>query len=325
VAFGFTLNVIVRVVAVDAVTVPTAPLLKTTLLFPGIKEKPKPLIVIVAARIDRLAVLRVTTGVTLATCIAAPLDLPLVVTTAVRIPAVCGFVENVTSSEVAVAVVTVPTAPLLNVTVLFAATVLKPAPVIVIVESTAVMEVVATVTAGATVAICVAVPLVCELVVTIAVRVPSAIGFVENVTVSKLTVAEVTVPIAPLFMTTVLLAATGSNPEPEIVTVVALIARLVVLLVTTGVTVATWTAAPLTIPLVVTITVRLPAVFGLIENVTVISVNVADVTVPTAPLLKTTVLREATGSKSLPSMTTVVEFAARPAVLSVAAGIEAAT
>ena len=69
VAFGFTLNVIVSVVAVDAVTVPIAPLLKTTLLFPGIKEKPKPLIVIVVARIDRLAVLRVTTGVTLATCI----------------------------------------------------------------------------------------------------------------------------------------------------------------------------------------------------------------------------------------------------------------
>jgi hypothetical protein len=40
-------------------------------------------------------------------------------------------------------------------------------------------------------------------------------------------------------MTTVFLAATRSNPKPLITTVAALIARLVVLLVTTGVTAAT--------------------------------------------------------------------------------------
>lgn len=77
----------------------------------------------------------------------------MVVTTAVRLPAACGFVEKVTVRVVAVAAVTVPTAPLLNVTVLFPATVLKPAPVIVTVEALAANAVVVAVTAGATVAI----------------------------------------------------------------------------------------------------------------------------------------------------------------------------
>jgi hypothetical protein len=69
------------------------------------------------------------------------------------LPAVVGFVENVTVKVVAVEAVTVPTAPLSNVTVFSAATVLKPAPVIVIVDALAASEVVAAVTAGATVAI----------------------------------------------------------------------------------------------------------------------------------------------------------------------------
>ncbi len=54
------------------------------------------------------------------------------VTTAVRLPAVVGLVENVTVSAVEVAAVTVPTAPLLNVTVLLAAVGSKPKPLIVI-------------------------------------------------------------------------------------------------------------------------------------------------------------------------------------------------
>lgn len=158
---------------------------------------------------------------------------------AVRLPAVCGFVEKVTVNVVAVAAVTVPTAPLLKVTVLFPATVLKPAPVIVTVDAFAAIDVVTAVTAGATEAICVGAPLDCEFVVTTAVRLPIAVGLVVNVTVSDVAVAAVTVPTAPLFITTVLLAATGSKPKPLIVTVVELIARLVVLLVTTGVTVPT--------------------------------------------------------------------------------------
>ena len=65
--------------------------------------------------------LLVTIGVTVATCTAAPLLTPSVVTTAVRLPAVVGLVENVTVSEVAVAAVTVPTAPSLKTTVLLPA------------------------------------------------------------------------------------------------------------------------------------------------------------------------------------------------------------
>ena len=45
-----------------------------------------------------------------------------------RFPTDVGLVENVTVSEVAVAAVTVPTAPLLKTTVLFTAVVLKPYP-----------------------------------------------------------------------------------------------------------------------------------------------------------------------------------------------------
>ena len=76
-------------------------------------------------------------------------------------------------------------------------------------------------------------------VVTTAVRLPTAAGFVENVTVSAVGVAAVTVPTAPLLKATVLWAAVGSKPKPSMVTVVALAARLAVLLVTTGVIVAT--------------------------------------------------------------------------------------
>lgn len=66
-ARGRVENVIVNVVAVAAVTVPTAPLLKTIVLLPGVVLKPKPVMVMVLELIDRLAVLRVTTGLTTAT------------------------------------------------------------------------------------------------------------------------------------------------------------------------------------------------------------------------------------------------------------------
>lgn len=39
---GLVVNVTNRVVALDAVTVPTAPLLKTTELFAAVASKPKP-------------------------------------------------------------------------------------------------------------------------------------------------------------------------------------------------------------------------------------------------------------------------------------------
>lgn len=115
------------------------------------------------------------------------------------------------------------------------------------------------------------------------------------VTVSDVVVAEATVPAAPLLNVTVLLAAVGSNPKPLMVTLDASAARAAVLAVTTGVTDATCTAAPLLTPLDVTTAVKLPAVAGLVLNVTVKDVEVAAVTVPTAPLLNVTVLFAATG------------------------------
>ena len=77
----------------------------------------------------------------------------------------------------------------------------------------------------------------------------------------------------------------------------ALAARLAVLLVTTGVTVATWVAVPLLTPSGVTTAVKLPAVVGLVEKVTVMDVGVAAVTVPTAPSLNETALLAAVASK----------------------------
>ena len=121
--------------------------------------------VIVAALAARLAVLLVTTGATVATCTGVPLLELSDVTTAVRLPAV-GFVENVTVSEVAVAAVTVPTAPSLKTTVLLPGVVSKPEPLMVIVVALAARLAVLTVTAGATVATCTAAPLLTPSVVT---------------------------------------------------------------------------------------------------------------------------------------------------------------
>ena len=96
----------------------------------------------------RLLVLAGTTGVTVATCTAEPLLTPLVVTTAVRLPTAAGIVESVTVSDVAVAAVTVPTAPSLKATVLLAAVVLKPVPLIVSVVALAARLAVLLVTDG---------------------------------------------------------------------------------------------------------------------------------------------------------------------------------
>src|SRR5260370_28514528 len=106
---------------------------------------------------------------------------------------------------------------------------------------------------------------------------------------------------------------------------VALAARLAVLLVTTGLAVATWTAAPLLTPLVVTTAVRLPAVAGLVLNVTVSDVAVAAVTVPTAPSLNVTVLFAAVGSKPKPLIVTVGALAASEGALGVTTGPTVAT
>ncbi len=323
-AAGLVEKVTVSEVAVALVTVPTAPLFSTTVLLAGVVLKPVPAMVMVAAELDRLAVLNVTVGVTVATFTAAPLLMLLVVTIAVRLPA-DGRVENVTVSEVAVAAVTVPTAPLLKTTVLLAAVVLKPVPVIVTVLELDARLVLTWVTVGLIVDTCTAEPLLTELVVTTAVKLPSAAGLFANVTVNDVVVAEVTVPVAPLLKVTELLPAVALKPKPAMTTVLAVIEAAVVLTVTTGMTVATCTAAPLLTPPTATIAVKLPAEVGLVENVTSSDVAVAAVTVPTAPLLSVTVLLAAVGLKPVPAMVTVVELAARLAVALVTVGVSLAT
>ena len=160
-----------------------------------------------------LVVALVTAGVMVATWTAAPL-LTAFVTTAVKLPDAVGLVENVTVNVVAVAVVTVPTAPLLNTTLLFAAVVLNPKPLMVIVVESAARFVVLLVTTGTTVATWTAVPLITPLVVTMAVKLPVEVGRVVRFTVNKLAVAELTVPTAPLLNVTVLLLAVASNAKP---------------------------------------------------------------------------------------------------------------
>ena len=164
---------------------------------------------------------------------------PSVVTIAVRLPA-AGAMENRTVSEFAVAPVTTP-APLLKVMVLFPGAGSKPKPLMIIVVEFAARLAVLLVTTGATVATCTGVPLLLPLVVTTAVRLPRAEGLVPNVTVSDVAVAAVTVPVAPSLKVTRLLPAVVLKPEPLIVTVLALMPRFVVLLVTAGTTVATCT------------------------------------------------------------------------------------
>lgn len=64
---GLVLKVTVREVVVAAVTVPTAPLLKTTVLLAAAVSNPNPLIVRVVSSASRLEVLLVTTGTTVET------------------------------------------------------------------------------------------------------------------------------------------------------------------------------------------------------------------------------------------------------------------
>ena len=72
---GCVLKVTVNCVVVAAVTVPTAPLLKVTVLLAGVVEKPVPAMFSVVVLCTRSAVLGViVTEVTVATCTAAPLD-----------------------------------------------------------------------------------------------------------------------------------------------------------------------------------------------------------------------------------------------------------
>lgn len=157
---------------------------------------------------------------------------------AVNGPDTAGRAENNTVNDVELAAVTAPTTPLLKTTVLFLGVVLKPVPVMVIVLALALRVVVKLVTVTGTVATWTAEPLLIPFVVTIAVRLPAA-GLVENVTVNEVAVAALTVPTAPLLKTTRLLAGVVLKPVPAIVIVVAELAKLLLSLVTDGVTRAT--------------------------------------------------------------------------------------
>ncbi len=230
----------VNTVAVALVTVPTALLLKAIVLLPAVVLKPKPLIVMVVALAARAMVRLVTTGITVATFTDEPLLILFVVTWAVRLPAAVGLVEKLTFSEVAVADVTVPTAPLLKVTVLPEAVGLKPKPLIVTLEALAARLAELLVITGMTVATWTAAPaLVTVLAVTNTGNDPAVVGDVVKVTVSEVGVAAVTLPAAKPLKSTLLLARVELKPKPLMVRVAALAARLVVLLVITGTTVAT--------------------------------------------------------------------------------------
>ena len=110
-----------------------------------------------------------------------------------------------------------------------------------------------------------------------------------------------------------------------IVKVVSSPARLAALLVTPPVTLATCNAVPLENEFVVTTAVKFPSEVGLTAKVTVNAVDVAFVTVPIAPLLKATLLREAVVSNPKPLMTIVDALMAMLAVLVVTTGFTVAT
>lgn len=156
-ATGVVENDTVNEVAVAAVTVPMAPLLKVNTLFAAVVLKFVPAIVIVVALAARLAVLAVTVGAetlatTVATLTAVPLDRVLVVTEAFKLPAAVGRVVNVTVNSVRVAADTVPTGPPENVTVLLLRTGSNPKPLMMSVVPLSARFVLAVVTTGLTVA-----------------------------------------------------------------------------------------------------------------------------------------------------------------------------
>ena len=88
---------------------------------------------------------------------------------------------------------------------------------------------------------------------------------------------------------------------------------------------ATCTALPLVPPKDVTTAVRLPVGFGGFVKFTINCVVVAEVTLPTAPLLNVTVFILAVGTKFVPVIVKVVALIAIPPVFWVTVGVETAT
>lgn len=77
------------------------------------------------------------------------------------------------------------------------------------------------------------------MVVTRAVKLPTAVGLVVRFSVSDVEVAAVTAPTAPPLNATVFSARTELKPKPLMTRLVPLSAKLMVLVVTTGLTRAT--------------------------------------------------------------------------------------
>ncbi len=159
---------------------------------------------------------------------------------------------------------------------------------------------------------------------TTAVKAPAVVGFVENVTVSEVVVADVTVPTAPLSKTTVLFAAIGSKLVPVIVTVVVVAAMFVIVDATVGDTLAMAVAALLKPP-VVTMTDSGPPTSGNAARVMLSDVEVAAVIIPTAPWLKEMELFVIVESKPKPVIVKVLVPEARSVVLDVTLGTTVAT
>ena len=201
----------------------------------------------------------------------------------------------------------------------------NPKPLMVMVDALASWLDVAIETTGTIVATWIAPALVTPLVVTITNKSPATLGGVDKDTVSEVAVAEVTVPAALPSKSTMLLPAVVLKPNPAMVKVVASAASETALLVTTGMTVAISTAKPLGTLLVVTMAVRVPASVGAMERVTVSKSAVAEETVPTAPLLNTTVLLAAVVSKPEPPIVSDVASAGKFAALAVTTGTTVAT
>lgn len=169
-------------------------------------------------------------------------------------------------------------------------------------------------------------PLITPLEVTVAVKLPTVVGAVPNVTVSDVAVAPVTVPVTPLLNATMLApGVVALKPKPLSVMVDAPAAKSTALLVTAGLIVATVTDALVGKAVMLngsptsTVAVRAPAV-GTVSNVTVNVVAVAPVTVP-VPLLSSTVLfASVVPSKPKPFIVSV-PLAARVAALVVITGM----
>ena len=142
-------------------------------------------------------------------------------TTAVKLPAAVGSVVKVTVSELADADVTLPTAPSLKATESLDVVAEKPMPAMVIVDALLARLVVFGVIEYRWIRdrgdLHMEVPLATPSTVTIAVKMPLAVGFVVKVTVSEVADALVTVPTAPLLKLTLSLAAVGSKAKPLII------------------------------------------------------------------------------------------------------------